>query len=288
MSRNSIQQLTGSAIALCLAGLSVPAVAQVGMSDDEIMDLPPEYHEIESQTDESDFDWSSDRSIGADGVETIVRTRRIEHRAPAHTSQSYETDRVYTQAPAMPVLEREAWIEECERRTHGRGENEKGGIIGGLLGAVFGGVVGNRVAGSGDRLAGTLIGAGAGGLGGALLGGLIGGGKKNGRYDCEAALDGYLANHHAGSARLARRVIAAPAYAPAMHHGSMYRGPVHYAPAYHHPQPQVVYVPVTYEQQQQVIVRETVREETYTVPATRTIERPIPRQQAPSPKMIKQ
>ncbi len=288
MSRNSIRQLTGCALAISMGALSAPVLAQAGMSDEEIMDLPPEYQEIESQTDESDFDWSSQSSVGADGTETIVRTRRIQHRAPPAYSREYETDRVYTQAPAIPVLEREAWIEECERRTHGRGESEKGGIIGGLLGAVFGGVVGNRIAGAGDRVAGTIIGAGAGGLGGALLGGLIGGGKKNGRYDCEAALDGYLAHHHAGSARLARRVIAAPAYSPAMHSYPAHHGPAYYGSAYYYPQVQVVYVPVTYEQQQQVVVRETVREETYTVPGSRIIEEPRPIRQIPSPKMIKQ
>jgi len=47
-----------------------------------------------------------------------------------------------------------------------------------------------------------------------------------------------------------------------------------------------VMVPVRTEVQQQVVVRETVREESYTVPgASRVIPGPAPR---PSPKMIKQ
>lgn len=289
MTRYSIQKFAGSAIAICLVAAASPAFAQVGMSDDEIMDLPPEYQEIESQTDQSDFDWSTDSSVDADGVETVVRTRRITRRAPPAPSRVYESDDVYTEAPAVPVLGREAWIEECERRTRGLGESEKGGIIGGLLGAVFGGVVGNRVAGAGDRLAGTIIGAGAGGLGGALLGGLIGGGKKDGRYDCEAALDGYLANQHATSARIARRVIARPGYGAAMVYPGyapmMYPVPMNYGYGYPYSQAQVVYVPVTYEQPQQVIIRENVREETYEVPRARVIEQ---REYSPAPRMIKQ
>ena len=62
-----------------------------------------------------------------------------------------------------------------------------------------------------------------------------------------------------------------------------------YAPAYTYsyaPPQQIVYVPIRYEQQQRVVVRETVREEIYEVPgATRVIEERVP---APSPKMIKQ
>lgn len=303
MSRQSLRFMTGTVLAGSLFAMTAPATAQVGMSDEEIMDLPPEYQEIESQTDESDFAWTSESEVMGDGVETIVRTRRIEHRAPTMKSSHYGAGHDYGYATSVPVVEREQWIEECERRTIGRSESEKGGIIGGLLGALFGGFIGNRVAGAGERLAGTLIGAGAGGLGGVLIGSQIGR-DKDGRYDCEAALDGYLAHHRAGPTRIAHRVIPMPA------HGYGYAGyaaPMPYAPAYHGygyhyaPPVQMVYVPVHYEQQQRVIVRETVREETYEVPGSsriieereyvpgpRLIKQPERYVPAPSPKMIKQ
>ena len=132
-----------------------------------------------------------------------------------------------------------------------------------------------------------------------ILGNLIGGGKKNDRYDCEAALDSYLSQYGTqgvAPARIASRSIPAPA--PAYSYGQGY--PAYapgyaYAPAYSYsyaPPPQMVMVPMRYEQPQRVIVRETVREER--VPATRSIPTPAPAPQpvpvsrpAPSPKMIK-
>jgi len=248
------------------------------MTEAEIDTLPPEYRSLPVGGE------LSEKTVGADGVETITRTRRIASSAPAQTTQYGEayTQQAYGQTVYAPVtqapvvFEREQWIAECNRRTNGRSERDKGGIIGGLLGAVGGGILGNRIA-DGERLGGTLIGAGVGGLAGLLLGNLIGGGKKNDRYDCEAALDGYLIQYGKHGARFASRTIAAPvAYAQPVQ--SYAYAP---APAYYQPQPQMVMVPVYYQQQQRIIVREEVREEV--VPgATRYIPPP-----APSPKMIK-
>lgn len=99
-------------------------------------------------------------------------------------------------------------------------------------------------------------------------------GKRGERYDCAAALDSYLSQYGHGPARIAHRTIPAPRIAyPAYGHSYNYAPP-----------PQITYVPIRYEQQQRVVVRETVREEIYQVPgAARIIEKP-----APSPKMIKQ
>jgi len=114
------------------------------------------------------------------------------------------------------------------------------------------------------------------------IGSLIGGGKKKDRYDCEAALDGYLTQYGAPGTRVAAREIAYAPYpaAPAYSYGYGY--PANYGYAYA-PPPQMVIVPVRSEVQQQVVVRETVREETYTVPGAARV---IPAT-APSPKMIK-
>ena len=114
---------------------------------------------------------------------------------------------------------------------------------------------------------GSVLGVGGGGLIGGLLGSLFDDDDDD-RYDCEAALDSYLSAYGAPAPRIASREIAYPAY------GYTYAPP-----------PQIVMVPVRTEVQQQVVVRETERYETYTVPgAVRIIPAPAPR---PSPKMIK-
>ena len=291
---------TATAIGIAAAALALPQVAHAQalppITDAEIQSLPPE---LQSGPITEDF---SETSIDADGVETITRTRRIESRYPATVEYADQGSQAgyapaayphagYTQAyaPGAAVFQREQWIDECERRTNGRGDREKGGIIGSLLGAITGGIIGNRVADT-ERLGGTLIGAGVGGLGGLLLGNLIGGGRdRDGDYDCAAALDSYLSQYGqpgVPAARIASRTIPAPVYqAPAY---PVYAQPVQYAPAYTYAPPQqVVYVPIEYQQQQRVIVRETVREEV--IPgAARTIPAPIPiKQPTAAPRYIK-
>ena len=299
MTFTAISRRTMTGIAIATAAAALPAAAQaqvtVPMGPDEVQTLPPEY-----QTGPA-LQNTAETTIGADGVETITRTRRIESTvaypgaAPEQPvySQDYTEGygQTYTQAPAYApagyapattVFERDQWIDECERRTNGRGDGEKGGIIGGLLGAITGGIIGNRVFDS-ERLGGTLLGVGVGGLGGALLGSLIGGGRDDrGDYDCEAALDSYLSQYGHTGPRFASRTIPAPAYqtyapAPQGYYAPAYQQQYTYAP----PQ-QIVYVPVQVMQQQRVIVRETVREEL--VPgAARTIPAPAP---APTPRPV--
>ncbi|QFT76361.1 hypothetical protein [Erythrobacter sp. THAF29] len=283
-----ITAATGLACAsLALTGVAHAQDASTApMSVDEVKALPADMQSapvpVETETTET--------LVGPDGVETIVRTRRIDRPQRAHESDdgtNYHTPSTPSYAPVATVVEREEWIAECEARTSGRSEREKGGIIGGLLGAITGGIIGNRVAGDGDRLLGTVVGAGTGGLGGVLLGNLIGSGKKGEAYDCEAALDGYLSQYGQQAPRIARRTVPAPAYPT--YGGYAPQGYYGYAPAYGYsyaPPQQIVYVPIRYEQQQRVVVRENVREETYTVPGrARTIEERAP---APSPKLIKQ
>jgi hypothetical protein len=178
-------------------------------------------------------------------------------------------------APAPVVFERDQWLDECRRRTAGKDKDDTGTIILGLLGAVAGGIAGYEIAGAGDRVLGTILGVGGGGLLGGLIGSLFDGDDDEDRYDCEAALDNYLTQYGTPGPRIDSREIA---YAP-------YPAQYGYAyPAYGYayaPAPQMVMVPVRSQVQQQVVVRETVREESYTVPGA---ARYIP---APSPKMIK-
>lgn len=280
-------------------------VEKAPMSQDEIRALPAEYRNLAVGEE------SSSTAVGADGVETITRTRRIEARAPAATA--YQTETYYQAAPvayqpayagvagAPIVLDRASWIEECERRTRGRDRNSTGTIIGGLLGAIGGGVLGNRLWDS-ERLAGTLIGGGVGGLAGALIGSLFNGDKKDALYDCEAALTTYLDQYgQYGGARIASRVIPAPAPVAYQGYPAYSYGYGYAQPGYYQPQPTMVMVPVTTYQQQRVLVRETTREETYeapaavrNVPAPAPVARPVPlpaptRVPAPlpSPKLIK-
>lgn len=285
---------TASLAALALA---VPALAQAQdyndlpplspMSEDELRSLPEEYRTgpVTAQNEET--------VTTSDGVETITRTRRIEAARPASTApdgyargypqyQGYAP--AYAPAAGPAVFEREQWIDECHRRTEGRDKDDTGLIIGGLLGAIAGGFVGYEIAGAGDRVLGTVLGVGGGGLLGGLLGSLFDGDDDADRYDCEAALDAYLSQYGAPGPRIASREIAYPAYAaPAYGYGYPASG-YGYGYTYAPPQ-QVVLVPVRTEVQQQVVVRETERYETYTVPgAAREIPYPAPR---PSPKMIK-
>ena len=317
MTKTSISGLAVASALAAVAAMPASAQAQSGygyetaapMSAEEVQALPAEYRSAPHAMD------YTETTVDADGVETITRTRRIERSAPypaprgtphaAHGEYAeYEVEQYAYRsmpahtpayAPAAQVFQRDQWIDECERRTNGRGDREKGGIIGGLLGAIAGGIIGNRVA-DGERLAGTLIGAGTGGIAGVLLGSLIGGGRNSdGDYDCEAALDSYLSQYGYGhSGVYATRTIPAPAYAapgyyapapaPAYQGYSYgYAAPAYQGYSYSYAPPhQVVYVPVRYQQQQRVIVRETVREEV--IPgATRSIPEPTP---APQPQPV--
>jgi len=274
-----------STLPLAVLALVLPAMASAQdysdlpplapMGAEEVQQLPVEYRTAPVVTE------STETVIDADGVETITRTRRIDSRQPPAAPQtypgpypgSYPQPVAYTPTPV--VFERDQWIDECRRRTAGRDRDDTGLIIGGLLGAIAGGFVGYELAGAGDRVLGTVLGVGGGGLIGGLIGSLFDGNDDEDRYDCEAALDAYLTRYGTPTPRIASREITYPV--PTYSQGFGY-------PAYGYsyaPPPQMVMVPVRSEAQQQVVVRETVREETYTVPGA---VRMIP---APSPKMIK-
>jgi hypothetical protein len=279
-------------ISLAALALALPAAAQA----QNYADLPPlaPMSQAELRTLPADMRTAPATAVQTaetvsteNGVETITRTRRIDARrplpaAPAAPQQAYAP--AYGYAPQMAyaaapvVFERQQWIEECRRRTRGQDRDNTGAIIGGLLGAVAGGFAGYEIAGVGDRVLGTVLGVGGGGLIGGLLGSIFDGDDDEDRYDCEAALDSYLSQYGAPGSRIASREIAYPAQAYS------YGYPAQYGYAYA-PPPQMVLVPVRTEVQQQVVVRETERFETYTVPgAVREITDPAPR---PSPKMIK-
>ena len=305
----SLSTLTG--IGLVAAALTAPSAvtAQDFMPDiqplgeAELQTLPPEL-----RTGPAAVGATTQREVGPDGVETIIRTRRIErstpypaqtgheaataYHAPAHYGHGYS----HAYAPGAQVFQREQWIEECEDRTSGRSGREKGGIIGGLLGAIGGGILGNRLFDS-ERLGGTLLGAGVGGIGGVLLGSLIGGGRNDrGEYDCEAALDGYLSQYAHGGPRIAARTIPAPVHSAPAYAAPAYGYHYGYAPQpyYYAPPQQIVYVPVEYQQRQRVIVRENVREEVIPgaqrvlpAPAPAPVTPPLPRPIKGQPRYIK-
>jgi hypothetical protein len=289
------------AVTLLTLALAIPAAAQAQnysdlpplapMGEAEVRSLPADMRSAPVPVGRTD-----ETVTTVDGVETITRTRRIDTPrplpaapvarpapapmpAPAYPGYGYAAPMSYAAAPV--VFEREQWIEECRRRTRGRNRNDTGLIIGGLLGAIAGGFAGYEIAGAGDRVLGTVLGVGGGGLLGGLLGSLFDGGRKKNLYNCEAALDSYLSAYGVPGTRIASREIAYPAY----DYGYAY--PANYSYGYTYaPPPQMVVVPVRSEVQQQVVVRETVREESYTVPgAARAIPEPAPR---PSAKMIKQ
>jgi len=266
-----------STLPLAALALVLPAAAQA----QNYADLPPlaPMGEAEVRTLPADMRSAPARMqqnetvTNVDGVETITRTRRIDAPRPvpaAPPHQGYAAPVAF--GPAPVVFERQQWIDECRRRTRGQDRDSTGAIIGGLLGAVAGGFAGYEIAGVGDRVLGTVLGVGGGGLIGGLLGSLFDGDDDEDRYDCEAALDSYLSQYGTPGQRIASREIAFAAPYPAYSYGYGYAPP-----------PQMALVPVRSEVQQQVVVRETERYETYTVPgASRVI--PAPR---PSPKMIK-
>lgn len=288
---------------LLALAFALPAAAQ----GQNYADLPPLTPMGETQVQELPADMrtapvtttavqTGETVTTVNGVETITRTRRIDAPRPlpaphqgsvaqAYPSYGYSQP-AYAPAYAAPaVFEREQWIDECQRRTRGQNRDNTGLIIGGLLGAIAGGVAGYEIAGAGDRVLGSVLGVGGGGLIGGLLGSLFDGDKKKNLYDCQAALDSYLTAYGTPGPRIASREI--PQAYPAYGYGYGYPAAYSYGYAYAPPQ-QVVLVPVRTEVQQQVVVRETSREETYTVPgATRVIPAPAPRP-LPSPKMIKQ
>ena len=266
-----------STLPLAALALALPALANAQnysdlpplapMSEAEVRSLPAEYHTAPATA--RTVTQTTETVIDANGVETITRTRRIDLPAgPQGYAPNY----------APVVFEREQWLDECPRRTAGKDKDDTGAIIGGLLGAIAGGFAGYEIAGVGDRVLGTVLGVGGGGLIGGLLGSLFDGNDDEDRYDCDAALDTYLSQYGTPAAypgaRIASREIAFPA-APAYGYGYPAYGYA-YAP------PQMVMVPVRSEVQQQVVVRETERYETYTVPGAARII-PAPR---PSPKMI--
>lgn len=289
-----------STLPLAALALTVPALAQA----QNYSDLPPlapmspaEQRALPSDMRTAPMTASTGETVTVvNGVETITRTRRIDAPRPAMATHAQGYTQTYAQgyapAPATTyyagtpaVFEREQWIDECQRRTRGRNHDDTGLIIGGLLGAIAGGFAGYEIAGAGDRVLGTVLGVGGGGLLGGLLGSLFDGDKKKNLYNCEAALDSYLSTYGAPGQRIASREIPYPAYAD-QGYGYGYGYPAGYSYGYTYaPPPQVVLVPVRTEVQQQVVVRETERYETYTVPgAARIIPAPAPR---PSPKMIK-
>jgi hypothetical protein len=261
---------------LAALALALPALAQA----QDYSDLPPLAPMSESEARQLTGEYRTASTVSevtetttiVDGVETITRTRRIELPAAPQgptrgQPQTHQMPAAY--APAPVVFERDQWLDECRRRTAGRDKDDTGLIIGGLLGAIAGGFAGYEIAGAGDRVLGTVLGVGGGGLLGGLLGSLFDGDDDRDRYDCEAALDKYLTQYGTPGTRIASRDIPYAPYPAA---------PTYYAPASPYaPMQQMVMVPVRTEVPQQVVVRETVREEPYTVPAA------VPNTPAPRP-----
>lgn len=259
------------------------------MGQNQLRDLPADMRSAPVMAAPAMAGQASETVTTVNGIETITRTRRIDAPRPlpaAPAPHAYAPPMAYAPqaypayappmayGPAPAVFEREQWIDECRRRTRWQSRDNTGLIIGGLLGAIAGGVAGYEIAGVGDRVLGTALGVGGGGLVGGLIGSLFGGSRRKNLYDCEAALDSYLSAYGAPGARIASRTIPYPAY----DYGYGYQQSYIYAPP-----PQMVVVPVRTEVQQQVVVRETERYESYSVPGSSRVIT----EQRPSPKMIK-
>lgn len=229
------------------------------LSPSELSTLPPEYRTAPAMSDRTE------RTIGADGVETITRTRYIAapHSAAMAPAAMAQQPMAYHGAPmgygfAMQpvVFDRNQWLEECRRRTAGQSRNDAGTIIGVLLGAIGGGVAGNLLAGAGDKVLGTAVGAVGGGISGGLIGSLFNR-RGRARYDCEAALDGYM-TQGTPVQRIASREIPMAPMAPMAYAYPMMMQPTY---AYGYAPQQQVLIETRTQQPQQVVVRETVREE---------------------------
>ncbi len=288
----TVTTLPLAALALLAAPIAAQAQDTVGlpplapMGQNELRELPADMRSAPTPPPVTAIRPTETVTI-ENGVETITRTRYINAPGvvpPGPPHQGYAPQYFpgqgyapqgysYGYAAAPAVFERQQWIDECRRRTRGQNRDNTGLIIGGLLGAIGGGIAGYEIAGVGDRVLGTVLGVGGGGLIGGLLGSLFDDDDED-RYDCQAALDSYLSAYGAPGAS---RVIAYPGHA--------YGYPQGYSYGYTYaPPPQMVLVPVRTEVQQQVVVRETVREERYTVPgATRVIT-----ERVPSGKLIRQ
>jgi hypothetical protein len=258
-----------STLPLAALALALPAAAQAQdysglpplapMAEGEVRQLPVEYRTAPTPAPMQ----VSETTTIVDGVETITRTRFI----PAPAAPQGHAMPAPSYAPV--VFERQQWLDECRRRTKGRDKDDTGTIILGLLGAVAGGIAGYEIAGVGDRVLGTVLGVGGGGLLGGLIGSLFDGDDDEDRYDCEAAIDNYLTQYGTPGTHIAAREIG---YAP---YPMSYGYPATYG--YYAPPPQMVMVQVRRDVPQQVVVRETVREERYTVPgAARIIPAPRP------------
>ena len=126
-----------STLPLAALALAVPALAQAQdypampplapLSEAEVRTLPAQYRTAPTRSEVTET-----REV-IDGVETIIRTRRID--LPAAPHHGYVPQMGY--APAPVVFEREQWLDECRRRTAGRDKDDTGTIIGGLLGAIL-------------------------------------------------------------------------------------------------------------------------------------------------------
>lgn len=313
-----LPRLTLAALALGAPALAAaqtyPATPPLApMSPAEVRQLPQDMRSAPAPV-RAPLQYGETREV-IGGVETVTRTRRIDSPAPAPQGYVQGYAQTYPQvayphgyaatgyaAGAPMVFERQQWIDECRRRTRGRNRNDTGLIIGGLLGAIAGGFIGNEIAATGDKVLGTVVGAGGGGLIGGLIGSLFDGPRRRNLYNCEAALDSYIGAYGAPG-RIASREIAYPGYGygtyaePGYAYGYGYPQGYGYSYGYGYAAPpQVVWIPVRTEVQQQVVVRETERYESYTVPGA---ERMIPAPAAtpapsaklvrqPAPKLIKQ
>ena len=95
--------------------------------------------------------------------------------------------------PMPPVIDRDAWIDDCRAYLRDRRRRaDTGAVVGGVLGAAGGAVAGNAIAKAGDKLGGALIGGGVGGLVGLFIGQAIAlAGGDGTKKDCKRWLRTY-------------------------------------------------------------------------------------------------
>lgn len=134
--RSSLRAMTGLAIALPALSLAAPANAQselpplpapVGTGPVDVRTVPPV---PPSQPTTRPITWNEEVTVGPDGVETVIRTRYITRTTPYPQPVQPHMGHAGTYPVAPVVFSREQWLAECERRTSGRSESEKGSVIG--------------------------------------------------------------------------------------------------------------------------------------------------------------
>ncbi|WP_284123873.1 hypothetical protein [Parerythrobacter aestuarii] len=165
----------------------------------------PQYTAYETYSGDGDEEYAADYEVEYEHRGPMMHhpmPHPAPHPMPAHHPQpAYQPQQGYP--PMPPVVDRKAWIGDCQAYLRDRRKRaDRGAVAGGLLGAAAGAAIGNRVAGAGERLGGSLIGGGVGGLVGLFIGQAIAlAGGDGTKKDCKNWLKTYEESYATGGGR---------------------------------------------------------------------------------------